>query len=722
MGLNKLTTNLPSSGLPQWLQRKSKAQKRDRELPENTFYWLAALVLMAQLPHLLHLPLWISITGVAIVALWVASYRNPDRTAFRLMRKSHALAIAALIGVAMVHLHYGYVMGRDPGVALLFMLTACKFAETRHSKDASILICLCGFLLMTQYFYSQTLIAGIITLPAVLAMGGALHSLAGNYALNNASSYVSSEDGGKPVSSLQVLRNVSVLLLQGLPIAVVLFVLFPRLPGPLWNLPTDAGGVTGLSDSMSPGSIASLSQSHEVAFRVEFDNQPPRPDQLYWRGPVLSLFDGRGWSLNKTQTIARIDYDLSASDTNSINDLFSYTVNLQPTHQQWMFGLEQPVSLPVQAQAVSNEGSQTAGNTLAKLTTEQQLITKEPVTRMTRYRMQSVGIDSYRQDRLPKEALTHLPGRNQKTIQFARQERAGAPDDITYARRMLQWFRQEPFHYTLRPGLLGDAPVDEFLFGTRRGFCEHYASAFTLLMRAAGIPSRVVTGYQGGEMNGDYMIVRQSDAHAWSEVWLDGRWQRFDPTAAVSPERIERGIASLPAGEPVPMMARNGSSLFRDWQLRWDRVNHNWQRMIVDFDNSRQHSLFKMVGLGKPTALHLALIILAVAAVWALILTRKTVSRQKPQDPAEQLWLKTCEQFARVDAGIGATETPSHFANRLQTLWPTHTQAIQQHFALMEKLRFSALDNDTRERLCKQGGTTLTQLQKLCRRPNTQHG
>ncbi len=710
MDLSRLSAYAPLKTLPDWLQRKTNNKSKEQKLPENTFYWLAVLVLMAQLPHVLHLPLWISAVGVTIVALWVASYRYPDRPLFRLMRKSHALAIAAFIGVVMVHLHFGYVMGRDPGVALLFMLTACKFAETRHSKDASLLICLCGFLLMTQYFYSQTLLAGLVTLPAVLAMGGALHSLAG------------STRDHKPVGSMQVLRNVAVLLLQGLPIAVVLFVLFPRLPGPLWNLPSDASGVTGLSDSMSPGSIASLSQSHEVAFRVEFNDEPPRADQLYWRGPVLSSFNGRGWSVNKTQTIAKFRNEPSAEINIDSDNLFSYTVNLQPTHQHWVFGLEQPVSLPVQTQVVVDTENPGTEKVMAALTTEQQLVTKKPITRMTRYRMQSNGQTSYRPHKNPTTTLTQLPGRNQKTIRFARQERAKSISDAAYANRMLQWFRNEPFHYTLKPGLLGDAPMDEFLFSTRRGFCEHYSSAFTLLMRAAGIPSRVVTGYQGGEMNGDYMIVRQSDAHAWSEVWLDGRWQRFDPTAAVSPERIEHGIASLPDSEPVPLMARNNSGVLKNWQLRWDRINHNWQRMIVDFDNSRQNSLFKRVGLGKPTALQLALIILAVSAVWALILTRKAVSKQRPLDPAEQLWQKTCRQFERMGAAIESTETPGHFSKRLQSMWPAQTQSIQQHFTLMETLRFTALENGEREQLCKQGHLSLAALRKLSHPKNAQPG
>ena len=677
-------------------------------LSNSAFYWLATVVVLSQLPHVLHMPIWVSLCGILVVALWIGVRRYPTSKLLQVLQKSHALSIMALLGAVAVRLHYGYILGRDPGVALLFLLTACKFAETKETKDASLLICLCGFLLLTQYFYSQSLLAGLITLPAVLATGAALHAL------------VNPQIGTSYTDNLRTFKKVTVLLIQGLPIALILFVLFPRIPTPLWNLPSDANAITGLSDSMQPGTIASLSQSHAVAFRVEFDDKIPSPDQLYWRGPVLSNFDGRGWSsdLEKHQ-------QLPPAPDNQANDYISYTVSLQPNHQNWLFALEQPASLPVAATVdntnrnstseASDSQQQQPPRVLAKLSTEQQLITPKPIQRVTRYRMTSLASDHY-PSKSPSVALTQITGRNSKALEFARDQRKSASSDYDYATQIMRWFRNQPFYYTLEPGLLGDAPVDEFLFSTRRGFCEHYASAFTYLMRAAGIPSRVVTGYQGGEMNGDYMIVRQSDAHAWSEVWLDGVWQRFDPTAAVAPHRIESGISSLPGNEPVPLLARKGNNWARNWSLRWDKVNHDWQRLVVNFDSSRQRSLFKLAGFSKPSPVHLVVLMLVLFSIWALFFTRTGSARKKASNPAERLWQRTCRVFKQRGVAIESTETPAQYSSRLQAYWPDQTPHIESYFNNLEQLRFAKLPEAQRRELQSLTNEALKDLQKRCKR------
>lgn len=674
----------------------------DAKLPDNAFYWLAALVLFAQLPHLFHLPWWVSICGVLLVLLWIAIRRHPNVKVLALLRDSHALAFIALAGAVAVRLHYGYIMGRDPSVALLFLLTACKFAETRQPKDASLLVCLCGFLLLTQYFYSQTLIAGLVTIPAVVAIGGAFLTLA--------------QSGGNTQAMAigPTLKSVCVLLMQGLPIAALLFVLFPRLPGPLWNLPSDANAVTGLSDSMSPGSIASLSQSHAVAFRVEFDDKIPAKEDLYWRGPVLSDFDGRGWS-QAQRTPLRQPQSNSVAPENE----FSYTVTLPATQQNWLFAIDNPTSLPRAAPSANTipDNTQTSGfehRILGRMTDAQQLLSPKPLSRGIRYRVSSSAQSSFVPHRDAEVGLTQISGRNSEAMKFARQQRSNSGSNSEYVSNILGWFRSQPFHYTLQPPLLGDAPVDEFLFDSKRGFCEHYASAFTYLMRAVGIPSRVVTGYQGGEMNGDYMIVRQSDAHAWSEVWLNGSWQRIDPTATVSPSRIEQGISSMPAGEPVPLLARTSSNRFRELQLRWDRVNHNWQKLFVEFDRSRQNALWSRIGLPKPTALQLVLLILALAAVWTLFLVGQKPAIRKPADAAEKIWLATLRLYKKRGVEIAPSETSSRYTARLKAAWPEQAALIEQHFQRLDMLRFGRLSAPAREELLKAASHSRLDLQKVC--------
>jgi len=562
---------------------------------------------------------------------------------------------------------------------------------------------------LTQYFYSQTLIAGLVTLPAVIAIGGAFLSLA------------QSAENTKPVALAPTLKTVTVLLLQGLPIAALLFVLFPRLPGPLWNLPSDANAVTGLSDNMSPGSIASLSQSHAVAFRVEFDDKIPSKEDLYWRGPVLSDFDGRGWS--QARKTPQRDPESNAT---TAEEEFSYTVTLPATQQNWLFAIDNPTSLPRAAPSTDNnaESSENTGfehRILGRMTDAQQLLSQKPLTRSVRYRVSSSARASYVPGRAAEVGLTQISGRNSEAVKFAREQRSTTDSNSEYVSNILGWFRSQPFHYTLQPPLLGDAPVDEFLFGSKRGFCEHYASAFTYLMRAVGIPSRVVTGYQGGEMNGDYMIVRQSDAHAWSEVWLNGSWQRIDPTATVSPSRIEQGISSMPAGEPVPLLARSSQSRIRNWQLRWDRVNHNWQKLFVEFDRSRQNALWGLVGIPKPTALQLVLLILTLSAVWTLFLVGQKPAIRKPKDSAEKIWLATLRLYKQKGIEIEASETSSRYTERLKAGWPQQAALIDEHFQRLDVLRFGKLSDPVKARLLEAAKSSRLDLQKMCRKKDLEH-
>ena len=668
-------------------------------LDQQSFHWLAALVLLAQMPHYAHLPWWVSICGSAVVGIWMFAYRNPEGRLYRGVHRTHGLAIVALMGAVAVRLHYGYFLGRDPCVAMLFLLTACKFAETRHTKDASLLISLSGFLLLTQYFYSQTIMAALATLPAVISLGGALQA-------------ITTRRHQPP--PLHIIKSIGKLLLQGMPIAIALFVLFPRLPGPLWNLPADSQAQTGLSDSMTPGAISQLSQSSAVAFRVEFEGDVPPPHQRYWRGPIFPEFDGRTWSA------AQILQPLVNPPVPSPDaaDSIAYTVTQQPNQQHWLFALEQATSPPLVPNQLTTDSSTgrlppSSGRLPfnARFTSDHQLIAIKPLTRAVRYGMVSQPSATLQTNQPPAAGLTQIAGRNTETVRFALQQRQQSSSDLDYANRLLQWFNQEPFHYTLKPSLLGDAPVDEFLFSSRRGFCEHYASAFTLMMRAAGIPSRVVTGYLGGEMNGDYMIVRQSDAHAWSEAWIDGAWQRFDPTAAVSPSRVEQGIASMGSSEPVPALARRSAGLLRDWQLKWDSVNHSWHRMVVEFDSSSQNSLWKRTGLGKPSALHLVLATLAIAAIWSLAMLYRFKPVKRKQSAAEKLWTITCSDFARLGFPIGSTEGPRHYAQRMQNNWPMQAEEIRSLFNGLEQLRFGTPTDDDSEVIVQQCKQLRSRLQ-----------
>jgi len=644
----------------------SRADRR-RNLEFRSLHALAALLLLVQLPHLMHLPIWISVLGAAVVGLRLYDLHRPGRALCERLLSPLALSTLGAVAALLIRVDYGYFLGRDPCVAFLFVLVAAKFAEVRRTSDTTLLLCLAAFLLLTQYFYSQSLISAFVTLPAVFALGNAL---------------VVMREPGRQSATAARLRLVGKLLLQGLPLATLLFFVFPRLPGPLWSLPEDSMATTGLSDSMSPGSIGALSQSGAVAFRVEFDDVDtiPPPALRYWRGPVLTDFDGRRWSTSPVRHFVSLDPREREATPGEID----YTVMLQPHRQDWMFALESPLSLP--ARTNLDERPQAP---LARLTHDGQLIADKPVSSLVRYRQRSLPGAANAYARAPGDASLALAGRNPRTLAFADELRASQPDDSTYAHAVLQRFNEEPYRYTLSPRLLGDSPVDEFLFDTQEGFCEHYAAAFVVMMRAAGIPSRVVTGYLGGEMNGDYMIVRQSDAHAWAEAWIDDRWQRFEPTGAVAPSRIEHGLAAaLPDSALVP---RLGGGWLTSVNLRWDAVNHAWQRLVVDFDNDSQSAFWKRLGLPDPEPWQLVALVLAAAGLWCLAVLRlPELRRHDGLPPVEAAWRRFTAALEAQRIVRQPDERGQSYIRRAADALPDEGERIARIGHALYALRFSS--------------------------------
>lgn len=650
------------------------------DMQARTLYALSALLVLVQMPHLPHLPLWVSAAGLLFVSARLALLKNPSHKLLRAILSPLSVTVIAAASAFVIKGHYGYFIGRDPCVAFLFILVAAKFAEVRRASDATLLLCLCAFLLLTQYFYSQTIISAVLTLPAVIALAYSLSVL---------------RDASNPESTSSQFKLIAALLVQGLPLAALLFIVFPRLPGPMWSLPEDAMATTGLSDSMSPGSIGELSQSGAVAFRVDFDGQAPSPDKLYWRGPVLTDFDGRNWGVNRAK------FDATPRYAGSPADVLSYTVTLQPHRQRWLFALDTAASLPHSYNAASDT-DRGYSRPIGRLYDDGQILAKDTVSQTLRYRQSSVPGTTLPAINRPRQETLHLPGQNSRTIEFAKQLRSAKRSNNDYADAVMQHFNEEPFRYTLKPQVLGHSPVDEFMFDSREGFCEHYAAAFVVMMRAAGIPSRVVTGYQGGEMNEDYMIVRQSDAHAWAEAYLDGAWQRFDPTSAVAPSRIERGLAAaLPNESSVPRMARQNSGLLRDMQLRWDALNHNWQRLVIDFDNDSQSNLWERAGLGKPALWQLVLVVIAVAGLWSAVVLGLPRRSMRGMSPPERCW-QTLSLLLQARSAIRQhNESSGEYLLRAAQLWPSQQLRFERLDANFTRLRFQQLDVEANKALLK---------------------
>lgn len=639
----------------------------------RTLYALATVLLLVQFPHMLHLPLWITLIGAGLVGLRLLLLHEPDKKVLRFLLSPITVTLLAAATAFLIRLDFGYSIGRDPSVAFLFVLVAAKFAEIRRASDATLLLCLAAFLLLTQYFYSQTILSALITLPAVIALAFALSIL---------------RDSDNPVKNTQQIKLVSKLLLHGLPLAALLFFIFPRLPGPLWSLPEDSMATTGLSDSMSPGSIGEISKSNEVAFRVEFDGPPPPSNQLYWRGPVLSEFDGRNWETSKSMM------ETGPRHQGGKNKLHNYTVMLQPHKQRWLFALDAAISLPKSDNVQTDtSGFQPSNRVLGRLMSDGQLIANKPVSQLLRYRQSSNLSETLHTSRPPPHNTRFLPGKNTKTIEFATSLRQKTTSDMDYARSVLQHFNRDVFRYTLKPQLLGDAPVDEFLFQTKEGFCEHYAAAFVVMMRAAGIPSRVVTGYMGGQMNGDYMIVRQSDAHAWAEAHIDGAWRRFDPTGFVAPSRVEQGLsAALPDETSNTGFAQLDSNWLRQTRLKWDSLNHQWQRFVVNFDNDSQDKIWDKFGFGNPSMLQLTIAVLSITLAWSLLILGFPKKSLRRLSKNEKLWRRLCYLLQKFRFARIPTESASEFLTRAMAHWPSQNDRLSRLDSEFRKLRFQNMN------------------------------
>lgn len=617
---------------------------------------LGGLALVAA-PHAPRLSVWVSVV-VAVLLAWRAWLAWRDRR----LPPRWLLIVLAIVTTAGVIATYIPFLRRDASVALLALMMALKCLELRTLRDATVAICLGYFLIITNFLYSQTI-------PTALFMAVVMGWLT--------ATMVSLQDHRGRLAPERAARTAGVLMLQAVPLMLALFLFFPRIQGPVFGLPqATSAGVTGLSDNMTPGDLANLGLSDEVAFRVQFQTPPPRTAQLYWRGPVLWDFDGRTWTMGSAAAASVPERSPTPSP-----DSIQYAVTLEPHHMRWLFAIDLPDRVPPGA----------------KLTSDYQLLSERVVRVRQRYETSSRLANAIAGDETTgalRRALRLPPGSNPRALELGRQIRTESANSLEVVQRVLDIFRTQLFFYTLVPPELGRYPVDEFLFVTRRGFCEHYASAFVFLMRAAGVPARVVTGYQGGEMNplGDYLIVRQSEAHAWAEVWLEGRgWQRVDPTAAVSPARIEVGMAAaIPRGEPLPLTVRGDWQFLKQLRFTLDTITNSWNQWVLGYTPDRQLRLMERLGLGKPTWQALVVLLMGFAGgivlVLALMILRRL--RRASPDPTQRMYRRFCRMLARAGLPRAAAEGPIDFARRVMAARPALASQVQAITELYVELRY----------------------------------
>lgn len=624
--------------------------------------WLLGALFLVSLPHLLRMPVWFSAFCLAVFT-WrllheLRGYDLPGRFLRYML---------VFLGIAAVGAAYRTFVGHEPGVALLTLMLCLKLLELRTMRDALIALFIGYFMVFGGFIFSQSILMGGYLFLVVLALTAALITL-NHPAGSNANYRFYFTTGGK-------------LLLQALPLMVVLFVLFPRLSSPLWGMPESRAAKTGLSDSIEMGSISKLVDSAEVAFRVDFDGPIPAADKLYWRGPVLWQTDGKRWTIPLRKPTRTLPDFTPGVET------VGYTVTLEPSNRHWLFALDLPLALP-----------KGIGDVFVQ--SDFQLLRRELISKKLQYSVRSTT--DYQITDLPLwmfEAGTDLPrSTNPQTVALAKRWRDENMDDNAVIRRAINMIREQPFYYTRQPPLLGDNPVDEFLFTTRRGFCEHYATAFVTLMRAADIPARVVTGYQGGELNalGNYLIVRQSNAHAWAEVWLDeGGWVRVDPTAAIPPERVETTTdAARFRTTDLTAPDLQGNSLLREfywkWVHGWDALNHSWNHWILGFDQQRQQALLKKLGMGGfdwgwVIGIMAGLIFGMLGIIGAVTFLR----RPRQRDPVLRLYQQFCSRLEKAGFVRAANEGPDDFAQRVIGARPDLAATVDHINALYVRLRYS---------------------------------
>ena len=644
---------------------------RNKPLTQGQRDELALLLVLAVtvLPHVVALPLICS--ALAILALLMRG-----AVVFGAMAvPSKFLPLGLLVlGVLAIRWQFQTVLGTEAGVALVVLLLALKTLEMRGTRDVLVVFFLGFFTILTQFLHAQTL-------PGLVLM------LAGAWGLLTV--VVRAHMPG-PASTVRQAAGVALRLTAwGVPVMAMLFVLFPRI-GPLWGVPEDqTTGRTGLSDTMAVGSMSELSNNPAIALRLRFEGEAPDPPDIYLRAHVFGHFDGRQWTslapdLPSPSHAAR---DLRVQGTP-----LRYEVTLEPHHSQWLAVLESSPLAPVAQGLQSSPGA------------DLRWLSHQPIDEPLRYQAQSYTQFSYGSSLSAQELQAWMllpPGYNPRTLQWAALLRSDPALRGTDAQTLSQWLlrqlKHDGYRYTLAPGSYGRNSVDEFWFDRKAGFCEHFASAYVVMMRAMGVPARVVTGYQGAERNpiDGLWTVRHSDAHAWAEIWQSGQgWIHVDPTAAVAPSRIE-GNSRL-AGSDVLAPLRAGSGPGRLWlplRQSWEAANYRWNLWVTGYDQQRQMQLLSDMGVSSPQWQDLAWLLCAVLALGIAAVAGWSWRQRGAHSPWRRLRSALAGELTALGLAPQDHHTPRQFAAMLAQRFGLASEPIGQWLNDLEQAHYANRPN-----------------------------
>ncbi|MEE4636958.1 DUF3488 and transglutaminase-like domain-containing protein [Pseudomonas alliivorans] len=625
-------------------------------IPRVSLTWLLLAQALVVAPFALHVP-------ASIIALWLGcSLWRVQAFRMRVRLPGTWVKSGLLVGTAAgVYLARGSLVGLDAGAALLVAAFVLKMLEMNTHRDARVLIFLGFFCVAVGYLFEDNLLWALFSLLPIAALLAALIGLQ------------QSDLASKPSGTLKLAFK---LMAQAVPLMILLFLFFPRLD-PLWSLPQPSNkGVTGLSDNMAPGDMAELSRSPALVFRASFEGPVLARNQLYWRGLTLEQFDGRRWSQSARAQTVQVPQWLKRGQP------VVYSIVMEASGRPWL------PSLDIGETPLSD----------VRQMSDFRLQRRRPVEQSLLYSVTSWP-DSVRDSQLSEQIQRQdlqLPAKgNPQARQWADElrRRYARPDDLTQA--MLDYFASQPFHYTLKPDSLGNDSIDEFLFSSRRGFCAHYAGAMTFVLRSAGIPARVVAGYQGGELNpeGQYLTVRQFDAHAWVEYWQpDVGWRSVDPTAAVAPQRIEQGLEQALAADedflqdsPMSALRYRHVPWINAMRLSWDNLNYGWQRWVLGYQGQQQLQVLSrwFSGFQAPVFVAGIALSLGLVALWLF----------KPWQRESDSQLRLFNAFERLLARHGLRRMPGEgaeaFGARAVLLLPQHAEAIRAFIDEFQAQRYA---------------------------------
>jgi transglutaminase-like putative cysteine protease len=637
---------------------------------KNVLIFLFASIALIAFPHIYHIPLNIFgyfylLLGWRVAGIWRPEWLPNGGLVFGL----------TVIGIGLVYLDHQGIFGRDSGTRLFIVALGLKLMEIKTERDLYLVTFLAFVVASSQFLYTQTLFmaAYILLVSCVL--------IATLVCINSR----------QPQPWLAV-KTAATIIFQALPMAIVLFILFPRMEAPRWMLLNDrTQSRTGLSETMEPGSISELGMSTELAFRVQFSGPLPPPAQRYWRGPVLSKTDGRHWIQSPHQGFGAYMDEPGFSGT-----AYPYTLLMEPQNKNWVFALDMPAEFEKPLERNVNYQLITAANP-----------DKRSEYKITSYLHYNTGYIT----RVEYADATQLPAAPSPEITALVTQLHGfdTPPE-QFAKAVLQYFHNEDFHYTLTPPLMEDKPIEAFLFKERRGFCSHYAAAFTYLMRAAHIPARVVTGYQGGELNkvGNFLEIYQYDAHAWTEIWLQGKgWTRVDPTAAVAPERIEKNINIDALEQGAAIQFDNGSAdqapgWLKQARALWSNVDYSWQRWVINYNRTNQSKFLSGLGIGNLQTMLYWLLGL-VALITVILSFALLYQKPKATDQALRQYRQFCRKLGKYGLVRQPGEGETAFAGRITAALPQSAPAAQQITALFVGLRYGkAAQPEDLQRLAEQ--------------------